>query len=265
MTPAERRDRLRLSRTDGIGPVALRRLLGRFGSAAEAIAALPGLARAGGGRAAPSVPSAASGEDEIARVERFGGRVLVFGEPGYPELLADLPDAPGALSVLGDPRHLAARAVALVGARNASINGKRLAAELSGGLSRAGLAVVSGLARGIDAAAHEAALDAGGITIAAVAGGIDVPYPPEHAKLQARIAELGAVVAEAPLGTSPQSRHFPRRNRIIAGLFARRGGGGGRTQVRQPDHRPPGPGEVGANCSPALALRSIPARAAPTT
>jgi DNA processing protein len=215
---AEKRDRLRLSRTEGIGPVALRRLLARFSSATEAIAALPGLARAGGGRAAPAVPGAASAEDEIARVERLGGRLLVFGDAGYPELLADLPDAPGAIAVLGDPRHLAARAVALVGARNASINGKRVAADLAAGLGRAGIAVVSGLARGIDAAAHEAALDAGAVTVAAVAGGIDMPYPPEHAKLQARVADQGAVVAEAPLGTAPQSRHFPRRNRIIAGL-----------------------------------------------
>jgi DNA processing protein len=105
-----------------------------------------------------------------------------------------------------------------VGARNASINGQRVAATLAGDLARAGLCVVSGLARGVDAAAHGAALDAGGITVAAVAGGIDKPYPPEHANLQRRIAEGGAVVAEAPLGTEPQARHFPRRNRLIAGL-----------------------------------------------
>jgi DNA processing protein len=218
MTPAERRDRLRLARAEGVGPVALRRLLGRFASATEAIAALPGLARAGGGRAAPVVPSVSSAEDEIARIARLGGQMLVFGEAAYPALLADLPDAPGAVAVLGSPAHLERRAVALLGARNASANGQRVAAVLAAGLAEAGLAVVSGLARGIDAAAHEATLQAGGVTLAAVAGGIDVPYPPEHAKLQARIAETGAVIAEAPLGTAPQSRHFPRRNRIIAGL-----------------------------------------------
>lgn len=218
MTPAETVARLRLARSEGIGPVALARLLSRFGSAEAAIAALPGLANAGGGRAAPALASQAAAEDEIAAVQRLGGRMLVLGDPLYPPLLADLPDPPGAIAVLGDPRHLAARAVALVGARNASLNGRRVATRLADELARAGLAVVSGLARGIDAAAHAGALDAGGLTVAAVAGGLDKPYPAEHAALQARIAAGGAVLAEAPLGTEPQARHFPRRNRIIAGL-----------------------------------------------
>lgn len=218
MTPSETVARLRLARSEGIGPVALARLLSRFGSATRAIEALPTLARAGGGRAAPTLATQAAAEDEIARVAKLGGRMLVLGDDLYPPLLADLPDPPGAIAVLGEPSHLSARAVALVGARNASLNGRRVAGTLGGELARAGVAVVSGLARGIDAAAHEAALDAPGVTIAAVAGGIDKPYPPEHAKLQARIAETGAVVAEAPLGTEAQSRHFPRRNRIIAGL-----------------------------------------------
>lgn len=218
MSPAEKLARLRLSRSEGIGPVALKRLLERFGSGQAAIAALPQLARAGGAKAGPPLAPAAAAEDEIAAVTRLGGVLLVLGEDAYPPLLAELPDPPGAIAVLGEPAHLALRAVALVGARNASLNGRRVAGSLAGALARAGIAVVSGLARGVDAAAHEASLDAGGVTIAAVAGGLDKPYPPEHAALQARIAAGGAVVAEAPLGTEPQSRHFPRRNRLIAGL-----------------------------------------------
>ena len=134
----------------------------------------------------------------------------------YPPLLALLDDAPAAIAVLGDPALLASRAVALVGGRNASANGQRMAENLAAELARS-LVVVSGLARGIDAAAHAGALQTGR-TVAAVAGGLDMPYPPEHADLQRRIAESGAVVTEAPLGTAPQARHFPRRNRIIAGL-----------------------------------------------
>jgi DNA processing protein len=217
MIPAEKVARLRLARSDGIGPVALARLLARFGSASRAIEALPTLARQGGARAAPTLASVAAAEDEIARVARLGGQLIVLGEDAYPPLLADLPDPPGALAVLGDPARLSLRAVALVGARNASANGRGVARTLAAELARAGVAVVSGLARGIDAAAHEAALEHG-VTLAAVAGGLDKPYPPEHAKLQARISETGAVVAEAPLGTEAQSRHFPRRNRVIAGL-----------------------------------------------
>jgi DNA processing protein len=127
-----------------------------------------------------------------------------------------LDDAPPAIMVLGDPAALSGRSVALVGGRNASANGQRMAENLAAELARI-VIVVSGLARGIDAAAHTGALLTGR-TVAAVAGGLDVPYPPEHADLQRRIAETGAVVTEAPLGTAPQARHFPRRNRIIAGL-----------------------------------------------
>jgi DNA processing protein len=149
---------------------------------------------------------------------RLGGRLLFHGTPGYPPLLDLLPDPPPVLSVLGDPAALSAPAVALVGARNASAAGRRIAEELAEALAGAGLIVVSSLARGVDAAAHLGALRAGR-TVAAVAGGLDLPYPPEHAALQARIAaEGGAVVSEAPLGTAPQARHFPRRNRIVAGL-----------------------------------------------
>ena len=143
--------------------------------------------------------------------------MLVLGEPDYPELLALLEDAPPAIAVLGDPTLLNRRAVGVVGARNASANGQRMAEALAAELASHGVLVVSGLARGIDTAAHTGALHTGH-TAAAVAGGLDMPYPAENAVLQARIAERGVVIAEAPLGTAPQSRHFPRRNRIIAGL-----------------------------------------------
>jgi DNA processing protein len=216
MTPGERLGRIRLARTPGVGPLTFRRLLARFPTAAEAIDALPSLARAGG-RESPGVTPLSAVEKEMARLAKLGGRMLVLGEPDYPALLALLEDAPPLISILGDPAALAARSVGLVGARNASANGQRMAEMLAADLAMAGLTVVSGMARGIDAAAHNGAMHAG-LTVAAVAGGLDVPYPAEHATLQARIAERGAVVAEAPLGTAPQSRHFPRRNRVIAGL-----------------------------------------------
>jgi DNA processing protein len=210
-------DRLRLARAEGVGPITYRRLLARFGSAEAALDALPGLARAGG-RAAPlAIPPAAAAEREIARTAKLGATLLFLDGPGYPALLALLEDAPPVIAVLGDPQALHQPAVALVGSRNASANGRRFAELLSQQLAEAGRVVVSGMARGIDAAAHVGALRTGQ-TVACVAGGLDVPYPPEHADLQARIAAHGAVISEQPLGTAPQARHFPRRNRLIAGL-----------------------------------------------
>lgn len=217
MTEPERLARLRLARTDGVGPIVFRQLLSRFGGAAEAIAALPGLARAGGRAVVQSVPSRAEAEREFSELIRRGGRFVFEAEPDYPPLLALLSDAPPVISVLGDPRHLAVRAVALVGGRNASANGQMVAERLAEDLARAGLVVVSGLARGIDTAAHRGALR-GGVTVGVVAGGIDIAYPPENEALQHEIAESGALISEAPLGTAPAARHFPRRNRLIAGL-----------------------------------------------
>ncbi len=218
MTPAETLDRIRLARTNGVGPITYRGLLARYATAAAAIDALPGLtARHGGAASPPSVPAAQTIEREMAALARLGGRMLVLDGPGYPELLALLDDPPPVVSILGDPAVFSARAVAVVGGRNASANGRRMAEMLAADLAIAGLTVVSGLARGVDTAAHIGALHTGK-TVAAIAGGLDVPYPPENAELQARIAAGGAVIAEAPLGTAPQSRHFPRRNRVIAGL-----------------------------------------------
>ncbi|MGI4978135.1 MAG: DNA-processing protein DprA [Janthinobacterium lividum] len=217
MTPAEELDRLRLARTEGVGPVTFRRLMSRFATAAEAIDALPGLARSGGRAEAPRVPGRDEAARELERLARLGGRMLFLGGEGYPPLLALLADAPSAIAVLGDVGCLSARAVGLVGARNCSVNGERMAEALSTDLAASGLVVVSGLARGIDAAAHRGAMHVGR-TVACVAGGLDCPYPADHAALQAEVAAHGAVVAEAALGVAPQSRHFPRRNRIIAGL-----------------------------------------------
>ncbi len=205
-------DRLRLTRAEGVGPVLFRRLLLRFGSAGAALEALPGLARR-----TPAIPSAEAAERELDGLARIGARMLFLGRPDYPHLLALLDDAPPALALQGDVAALTPRGVGIVGSRNASLNGRHMARQLARELAEAGFAVVSGMARGVDAAAHDGAI-AGGCTIACVAGGLDRPYPAEHAKLQARIAEQGAVVSEMPLGTVPQARHFPRRNRLIAGL-----------------------------------------------
>jgi DNA processing protein len=210
-------DRLRLARTGGVGPLTYRRLMRRFGSAAAALAALPGLARAGGRDGALAIPDPEGAEREFEQAGRAHAALLFVDTPGYPVLLGLLDDAPSVLTVQGHPDILDRRAVAMVGSRNASANGQHVAEAMAEELAAAGLVVVSGMARGIDAAAHRGALR-GGATVACVAGGIDVPYPPEHAGLQAEIAHGGAVVAEAPPGTAPQSRHFPRRNRIIAGL-----------------------------------------------
>jgi len=210
-------EHLRLARTEGVGPVAYRHLLRRYGSAEAAIDALPELARAGGRRAPPEVPSAGGIRREIERLHTLGARLLIVDQPGYPKLLALLEDAPPVIAVLGNAAVAEGRCVAVVGGRNASANGQRVAEALAEAMAHAGLVVVSGLARGVDGAGHRGALRAGP-SVAAIAGGLDRPYPPEHADLQRQIAEEGAVIAEAPLGTAPQARHFPRRNRVIAGL-----------------------------------------------
>ncbi|WP_198669193.1 DNA-processing protein DprA [Elioraea thermophila] len=214
MTEEERLARLRLARTSGLGEATARALIAREGSAQAALEMLPRTRR---GRTFV-VPPVGAVQAEVAALARLGARLVVLGDPDYPPALAALSDAPLALAVAGDVAALSARAVAIVGARNASAAGRRIAADLAHGLVEAGVVVVSGLARGIDAAAHEAALASGGLTVAAIATGLDCPYPPEHAGLQDRIAASGAVVTEAPPGTAPHRTLFPRRNRIIAGL-----------------------------------------------
>ena len=207
--------RLRLIRSDNIGPVTYFQLIARFGSASAALAAIPDLAARGGGKA-PRLASRALIEREIEQVATLGARYLFLGQGLYPPLLAELETAPPALIVKGHLSLLEKPAIAMVGARNASAAACRFARMLAQGVGESGTAIVSGLARGIDTAAHDGALETG--TIAVIAGGIDVAYPPENEERQRAIAERGLLIAEQPPGVEPRARHFPYRNRIIAGL-----------------------------------------------
>ena len=212
---AEKLAWLRLARTPQVGPVTFANLIARFGTAQAAIAELPRLAERGGARTFLLPP-----KEDIAReldlLEAIGGWMIASCEAGFPQGLAALDPPPPLVSVFGQTALLQKDMVAVVGARNASALARKFAWTLSRALSEAGLVVVSGLARGIDSAAHEAALDGG--TVAVVAGGADIVYPPENESLYRAIAERGAVLSEMRLGEAPQARHFPRRNRLISGL-----------------------------------------------
>jgi DNA processing protein len=215
LTPSQRIAWLRLIRTDNVGPQTFRQLLNREGSAEAAIAALPGLLqRAGTGARIPSVGQV---EDEIAATEKLGGRFVGSGEPDYPPLLRYISGAPPIVTIAGGENLEWRRTVAIVGARNASTAGQKFARMLAADLGEAHYAVVSGLARGIDAAAHAAALRTG--TIAVLAGGLDRIYPDENIPLAHEIvAHGGALLSEMPLGWEPRARDFPRRNRLVSGL-----------------------------------------------
>jgi DNA processing protein len=208
-------DRLRLLRTPGIGPVTYRQLIARFGTPAAALAAVPDLARRGGGKV-PPLRTRDDAERELAAVEKFGATFLALGQGLYPRLLAELEDAPPLLIAKGNLNLLDGQATSIVGARNASAAACRFARGLAHDLGQDGVVVVSGLARGIDSAAHDGALATG--TIGVIAGGIDVVYPPENKDRQGALYERGLVIAEMPPGTEPRARHFPYRNRIIAGI-----------------------------------------------
>lgn len=215
MASDDRIDRLRLIRTDHVGPVTYLQLLARFGSAAAALDAIPSLAARGGGPP-PRLAGVDQVRREMARVAEIGAHYLFRGEAGYPALLAEVDGAPPALIVQGRTELLERPLIAMVGARNASAAACRFARQLAFDLGAAGAVVVSGLARGIDSAAHDGSLATG--TIAVIAGGIDIVYPPENEDRQHRIAAQGLLVAEQPPGLEPRARHFPHRNRIIAGL-----------------------------------------------
>jgi DNA processing protein len=216
LSAQERLDWLQLIRTDTIGPIGFFRLIERFGSAAAALDALPRLARTAG-RAQPlKLADRALIRAELDSTERFGARLIADCEPSYPQGLLSLPDRPPIITVKGRLDLFERRAVAIIGARNASAIGRKLARIFAEGLGKAGFAAVSGLARGIDGAAHDAAMATG--TIAVVAGGVDVVYPPEHGDLMRRIAEEGVILSERPFGHQPIARDFPRRNRLISGL-----------------------------------------------
>ncbi|GLQ07664.1 DNA-processing protein DprA [Sneathiella chinensis] len=216
LSSSEKLDWLRLIRSENVGPVTFYHLLGRYGSAGEALKALPELARNGGRKKPIRVCPKQQAVQEARALVDFGGRMIGASEPGYPPLLKEISDPPPLISVKGPPHLLTRETLGIVGSRNASAVALKLTAQFAAGLSNRGLIIASGLARGIDSAAHQASL-AGG-TVAVLGGGIDVTYPRENAALQQQIAEQGCLVAEQPFGTTPQARHFPRRNRIISGL-----------------------------------------------
>ncbi|MEO1135026.1 MAG: DNA-processing protein DprA [Pseudomonadota bacterium] len=216
LNDADRLDWLQLIRTQNIGPVTFHRLIGKFGTAAKALAALPDLSRKAGRRA----PFRPANRDDCARelreAEKHGARLIAACENDYPEALKAIPDHPPLIFVRGHTSLFEKPAVAIIGARNASGVGRKIARTLANDLGDAGYVIASGLARGIDGAAHDAALDTG--TIAVVAGGVDVIYPPEHEDLTNRISREGAIISECPMGAQPTARDFPKRNRLISGL-----------------------------------------------
>jgi DNA processing protein len=215
LTDKERRDWVRLARSEGVGPVTFFGLLARFGSVSGAILALPDLINKSG-RKGLKLVSAAQAEDEIAATLAFGGQIIAACEPGFSRALGAITPPPPIISVRGHLGLLLKPTVGIVGARNASAAGLRIAREMAAGIGQGGYVVASGLARGIDGAAHLASLERG--TIAVLAGGIDHIYPPEHATLHAQVSERGLIVSESPLHAAVHARDFPRRNRIISGL-----------------------------------------------
>ena len=216
MTAEQRLHWLRLARTDGIGPSTFRALINRFGTAAAALDALPDLA-ARAGRRRVRIPDSDAIRREADALQRFGGQLVCSNEPDYPPAMRLFDAAPMVLSVVGDPAILRRPTIGMVGSRDASVSSVKLARQFAAALGEGGFAVVSGLARGIDAAAHEGSLATG--TVACLAGGVNRIYPSENEPLARRIAEGGgALVTEMPFGWQPRAKDFPRRNRIIAGI-----------------------------------------------
>lgn len=208
---------LRLIRTENVGPATFRDLINRFGSAEAALAALPDLVRSGGSSRPPRIPTAAEAEAELDAARRMGASLVAIGEPEYPPVLRRMEQPPPLVAIKGEPAVFQLPPVAIVGARNASLAGIKMARNLAAELGANGYAIVSGLARGIDTAAHEGGLATG--TVAVLAGGLDRPYPPENEDLCHEIAARGgALLSEMPFGWEPRARDFPRRNRIVAGL-----------------------------------------------
>jgi DNA processing protein len=216
LTDAERIAALRLIRSENVGPVTFRELLKHYGSAEAALAAVPELSRRGGYRRAIRLCPREEAEAELERVHGNGAQALFVGEAQYPVPLAALEAPPPLLYVKGDATLLQRPTIAIVGARQCSAAGAKLARMFAHEIGRAGFVIASGLARGIDGHAHQAALDTG--TVAVLAGGLDNIYPPEHEELQRTIGERGCLVSEMPFGFTPRGQDFPRRNRIVSGL-----------------------------------------------
>ena len=215
LSDAQRLDWLRLTRTEGVGPLTFKGLVNRYGGAGAALEALPALLKARG-KPASAIPSRADAERELDAAHRLGVQFIALGEPDYPPLLKTVDGAPPLLSVRGRTDLFRNPFVAIVGSRNASGAGRSFTEKLAKGLTNHGFGIVSGLARGIDTRAHEASI--GFATVAVLAGGLDKPYPPENVALMERIAAEGVVVSEMPLGWEARGRDFPRRNRIISGI-----------------------------------------------
>lgn len=216
LTDIERLNRLRLIRSENVGPVTFHRLLRRFGTAEAALSALPDLARRGGRRSALTLCSEESAAREMQACARAGFRMIMEDDALYPPYLRVLDDAPPILIAKGRLDFLTVPAVAIVGARNASVNGRIMARKIAADLGQRGVCVVSGMARGIDTAAHEGALPYA--TVAVLAGGADVIYPQENTALYDKIIHSGVILSEMPLGKAPQANLFPRRNRIVSGM-----------------------------------------------
>ena len=212
----ERLDWLQLIRTPNIGPISFQQLIAKYGAADEALAALSDGAHTGLRKTRMKLANRAALEDELNEAERRNARLIAACEQDYPAMLAEIPAPPPLIYLCGEAAHLQKPAIAIIGARNASGVGRKLARLFAGDLGRAGFAIVSGLARGIDGAAHEASLETGAIAV--VAGGVDVIYPPEHQDLTEEIAKNGAIISECPMGYRPTAKDFPKRNRLISGL-----------------------------------------------
>jgi DNA processing protein len=218
LSPSEKLNWLRLIRTENIGPITFYKLVDYYGSATKALDALPDLSKKGGRQKPLQAPSLSIVEKELEDLQKHGGDIICAAQKAYPLALSAIDDAPPVLSYIGDINLVRSPCVAMVGARNASLNGKKFAAKMAKELGQSGQIIVSGLARGIDTAAHSGAIDTG--TIAVVAGGIDVVYPRENKELYEQICTRGLVLAESPFGMEPIARHFPKRNRIVSGLAA---------------------------------------------
>jgi DNA processing protein len=216
LTDTERRDWLRLSMSENVGPMTFRTLMKRYGGAEEALRMIPELSRKGGQPRSPRLYGTEAAQRDLDRAAAMGARFVAMCESDYPPLLRTTDTAPPLLCVKGDSSLLTKSAVGIVGARNASAVGRKFARQLARDIGGAGHAIASGLARGIDTAAHEGSLDSG--TIAVLAGGLDIIYPPENEALHHAIGERGVLVTEMTPGTAPSEKHFPRRNRIISGI-----------------------------------------------
>jgi len=216
LTGGERTDWLRLSRTRGIGPITFFHLLERYGSAAAVLDDLPALTKKAGGKSEIPAPDLADIQREIEATAKLGAAHLAACEPDYSACLAAIDAPPPVIAIRGNRTLLNKPAIAMVGARDASAAGRRMARDLARDLGQAGYVIISGMARGVDGEAHAASLDTG--TVAAIAGGIDQIYPPQHDQLYDLLTQRGCIVSESPLGYVAQARDFPKRNRVISGL-----------------------------------------------